>query len=64
MNWRDCVAQNELFGIRTRFDWPVGDGKGGFDCNDATTINDFVGGMGMDLSGRPFLKFYKHKDNS
>lgn len=45
MNWKDCVRQNELIGIRTRFEWPVGQYKGGFDCNDSSTVNDILGGI-------------------
>jgi hypothetical protein len=45
MDWKECVQQNELLGIRTRFDWPVGDGQSGFDCNVAFTFNDVWGGI-------------------
>ncbi len=47
MNWKDCVRESELYGIRSRFEWPVGEGQSGFDCNpDAFTINDIWGAIG------------------
>ena len=45
MNWKDCVRQNEFYAIRSRFEWPVGEGKSGFDCNDAFTVNDALGAI-------------------
>jgi hypothetical protein len=45
MNWKDCVIINEQYGVRTRFDWPVGPGKSGFDCNENSTFSDLWGGL-------------------
>jgi hypothetical protein len=45
MDWKECVRQNEHLGIRTRFEWPIGDGQSGFDCNTAFTFNDVWGGI-------------------
>ena len=42
MNWKECGQLIESLGI-SRFEWPVGDGKSGFDCNDAFTFNDVWG---------------------
>ncbi len=46
MNWRDCVRQNEHLGLASRFEWPIGDGKPGFDCHDAFTFDDVAGALG------------------
>lgn len=45
MNWKECVRFDEMYGIRSRFEWPVGEGKSGFDCNDAFTFNDISGAL-------------------
>lgn len=45
MDWKECVQLDEKFQIRSRFDWPVGEGRGGFDCNDAFTFNDVWGAI-------------------
>lgn len=45
MNWVECAKQNEFFNIRSRFEWPVGEGKGGFDCNETFTFNDIWGAI-------------------
>ena len=59
MNWRDCIRQNERLGIASRFDWPIGDGKPGFDCHDAFTFDDVTGALGWigTWPGDYFLSF-------
>ena len=46
MNWEECAALNEASGALSRFDWPVGEGKSGFDCNEAFTFSDVTGAVG------------------
>jgi hypothetical protein len=50
MNWRDCVWLNESVGVRSRFEWPVGAGKSGFDCDPAFTPDDLMGALGWTLT--------------
>lgn len=45
MNWKDCVLLYEKYDIRSRFEWPVGEGRSGFDCNSAFTFNDVWGAV-------------------
>ena len=45
MNWKECVRFNEQYDVRSRFEWPVGEGRSGFDCSDAFTFNDIWGGV-------------------
>jgi len=44
MNWRECIRQNEAYGLGSRFDWPTG--PDGIDCNPAFTFNDMTGFAG------------------
>lgn len=46
MNWRECVQMHESWGTLSRFDWPLGTGRLGFDCDpSAFTISDVLGGL-------------------
>ena len=45
VNWKECVRTNELYDFLSRFEWPVGEGKPGFDCNQDFTINDIWGAV-------------------
>jgi hypothetical protein len=65
MDWKACVAQSEKLGIRSRFDWPTGEG---FDCNPtAFTFNDVWGGISwvwtypgdFILSSEPMRSFFE-----
>jgi hypothetical protein len=45
MNWKECVQLNERYDLLSRFEWPGGDGKAGFDCNPDFTFNDVWGAV-------------------
>jgi len=45
MNWKECARYEDSNGYRSRFEWPVGEGKSGFDCNEAFTISDIWGAI-------------------
>lgn len=44
MNWKECVAVNERWSIRSRLEWPP-QSDGGFNCSQQFTISEVTGAI-------------------